>query len=144
AGSKGLQMPEIRVALRTGDTPAAERQRMARRPAHIVVTTPESFYILLTSGKGRAALATTRTLILDEIHAVVDDKRGSHLALSCARLDDLVSKTGARVPQRIGISATVRPLEQVARFVMPDGNIRIVDSGHRRALDLAVEVPKDE
>ncbi|HLQ78087.1 MAG TPA: DEAD/DEAH box helicase, partial [Terriglobia bacterium] len=144
ANERGLLMPPIRVALRTGDTPAAQRQQMARRPPHILVTTPESFYILLTSGKGRSALATTRTLILDEIHAVVDDKRGAHLALSVARLDDLVTKAGGHAPQRVGLSATVRPLDEVARFVKPDGDIRIVDSGHRRQLDIAVEVPKDE
>lgn len=144
ANEKGILMPPIRVALRTGDTPASERQKMARRPPHILVTTPESFYILLTSGKGREALSTTRTLILDEIHAVVDDKRGAHLALSIARLDDLVIKAGGRSPQRIGLSATVRPLDEVAHFVKPDGNIRIVDSGHRRTLDLAVEIPRDE
>jgi Lhr-like helicase len=144
ANEHGLQMPPIRVALRTGDTTAAERQKMARRAPHILVTTPESLYILLTSEKGRATLATTRTFILDEIHAVVDDKRGAHLALSAARLDDLVRKAGGVAPQRIGLSATVRPLDEVARFVKPDGNIRIVDSGHRRTLDVAVEVPRDE
>jgi ATP-dependent Lhr-like helicase len=144
AAERGLMLPPIRVALRTGDTTASDRQKMARRPPHILVTTPESFYILLTSEKGRASLATTRTFILDEIHAVVDDKRGAHLALSASRLDDLVLKAGGRVPQRIGLSATVRPLDEVARFVKPDGNIRIVDSGHRRKLDIAVEVPRDE
>ncbi len=144
ANERGLLMPPIRVALRTGDTTASDRQKMARRPPHILVTTPESFYILLTSEKGRASLATTRTFILDEIHAVVDDKRGAHLALSASRLDDLVLKAGGSVPQRIGLSATVRPLEEVARFVKPDGKIRIVDSGHRRNLDIAVEVPRDE
>jgi ATP-dependent Lhr-like helicase len=144
AGERGLLLPPIRVALRTGDTTASDRQKMARKPPHILITTPESFYILLTSEKGRASLASTRTFILDEIHAVVDDKRGAHLALSVARLDDLVLKAGGRAPQRIGLSATVRPLEEVARFVKPDGNIRIVDSGHRRKLDIAVEVPRDE
>src|SRR3954465_6034006 len=144
ASEHGLMLPPIRVALRTGDTTASDRQKMARRPPHILVTTPESFYILLTSEKGRASLATTRTFILDEIHAVVDDKRGAHLALSASRLDRLVLQAGGRIPQRIGLSATVRPLEEVARFVKPGGNIRIVDSGHRRKLDIAVEVPRDE
>src|SRR3954471_3777012 len=144
AGERGLTLLPIRVALRTGDTTASDRQKMARRPPHILVTTPESFYILLTSEKGRASLATTRTFILDEIHAVVDDKRGAHLALSASRLDRLVQQAGGRVPQRIGLSATVRPLEEVARFVKPDGDIRIVDSGHRRKLDIGVEVPRDE
>ena len=144
ASEHGLMLPPIRVALRTGDTTASDRQKMVRRPPHILVTTPESFYLLLTSEKGRTSLATTRTFILDEIHAVVDDKRGAHLALSASRLDDLVLKAGGCVPQRIGLSATVRPLEVVAQFVKPDGNIRIVDSGHRRKLDIAVEVPLDE
>src|SRR2546426_2362807 len=144
AGEKGLLMPPIRVALRTGDTPMHERQQMLKRPPHILVTTPESLFILLTAEKSRELLKTTRTLIVDEIHAVVDDKRGAHLALSIARLDDLVMKAGGQAPQRIGLSATVRPIEEVARFVAPQKELRIIDSGHRRQLDLAVEVPKDE
>src|SRR6266436_1021795 len=144
AGEKGLLMPPIRVALRTGDTPMHERQQMLKRPPHILVTTPESLFILLTAEKSRELLKTTRTLIVDEIHAVVDDKRGAHLALSIARLDDLVMKAGGEPPQRIGLSATVRPIEEVARFVAPQKELRIIDSGHRRQLDLAVEVPKDE
>src|SRR6266478_5004731 len=144
AGEKGLLMPPIRVALRTGDTPIQERQQMLKRPPHILVTTPESLFILLTAEKSRELLKTTRTLIVDEIHAVVDDKRGAHLSLSIARLDDLVMKAGGQAPQRIGLSATVRPIEEVARFVAPQKELRIIDSGHRRQLDLAVEVPKDE
>ncbi len=144
AEERGLQLKPIRVALRTGDTASSERQKMARRPPQILVTTPESFYILLTSEKGRAGLCAARTLILDEIHAVVDDKRGAHLALSVARLDDLVRKAGNTLPQKIGLSATVRPLEMVAHYVKPDGQIRIVDSGHRRRMDLAIEVPRQE
>src|SRR5262245_18665988 len=143
AGEKGILLPPVRVAVRTGDTPAWERQRMSKQPPHILVTTPESLFILLTAERSRKALQTTRTLILDEIHAVVDDKRGAHLALSIARLDDIVAKTGAGRPQRIGLSATVRPIEEVARFVAGD-SLRIIDTGHRRALDIAVEVPKDE
>ena len=90
---------------------------MATRPPHILVTTPESLFILLTAERSRRALAGVRTVIVDEIHAVVDDKRGAHLALSLARLDDLVRKAGARRPQRIGLSATVRPIEEVGRFL---------------------------
>jgi ATP-dependent helicase Lhr and Lhr-like helicase len=142
AGEKGLLMPPIRVAVRTGDTPMHERQQMVKRPPHILVTTPESLFILLTAGKSRELLKTTKTLILDEIHAVVDDKRGAHLALSVVRLDDLVGKAGGKRPQRIGLSATVKPIEEVAAFLASDP--RIVDTGHRRDLDLAVEVPKDE
>jgi len=144
AGEKGLLMPPIRAAVRTGDTPVLERQHMLKRPPHILVTTPESLFILLTAGKSRELLKTAKTLIVDEIHAVVDDKRGAHLALSIARLDDLVMKAGGEPPQRIGLSATVRPIEEVARFVAPHKHLSIVDSGHRRELDLAVEVPKDE
>jgi ATP-dependent Lhr-like helicase len=144
AGEKGLLMPPIRVAVRTGDTPVLERQHMLKRPPHILVTTPESLFILLTAAKSRELLKTTMTLIVDEIHAVVDDKRGAHLSLSISRLDDLVMKAGGEPPQRIGLSATVKPVEEAARFVTPRKQLRIVDSGHRRELDLAVEVPKDE
>src|SRR5262249_42679869 len=143
AGEKGLLMPPIRVALRTGDTPMFERQQMIKRPPHILVTTPESLFILLTAERSREFLKTARTMIVDEIHAMVDDKRGSHLSLSLARLDDLVVKAGGAPLQRIGLSATVRPIDEVARFVS-DKPIRIIDSGHRRKLDIAVEVPKDE
>ncbi len=138
----------IRVAVRTGDTPAAERQRMTRRPPHIVVTTPESLYLLLTSSKGRAMLRTVETVIVDEIHAVARDKRGSHLALSLARLDALCPKR----PVRIGLSATQAPIEEIARFLVGAGRVdaegrprcAIVDIGHRRELDLATEVPASE
>src|SRR5438093_6116074 len=144
AGEKGLLAPPIRVAVRTGDTPMAERQQMIKRPPHVLVTTPESLFILLTAARSRHLLKTTKTFIVDEIHALVDDKRGAHLALSAARLDDLVMKAGRRHPQRIGLSATVRPIEEVAKFVSPDKPLQIIDRGHRRQLDLAVEVPKDE
>src|SRR5436305_3182981 len=120
AGEKGLLMPPIRAAVRTGDTPVLERQHMLKRPPHILVTTPESLFILLTAGKSRELLKTTKTLIIDEIHAVVDDKRGAHLALSISRLDDLVTKAGGRIPQRIGLSATVNPIEEVAAFLSSD------------------------
>jgi len=144
AGEKGLLMPPIRVAVRTGDTPMAERQQMIKRPPHVLVTTPESLFILLTAERSRHLLKTTNTFIIDEIHALVDDKRGAHLALSAARLDDLVMKAGGRHPQRIGLSATVRPIGEVAKFVSPDKPLQIIDQGHRRQLDLEVEVPKDE
>jgi ATP-dependent Lhr-like helicase len=144
AGEKGVLMPPIRVAVRTGDTPMAERQQMIKRPPHVLVTTPESLFILLTAERSRHLLKTTKTFIIDEIHALVDDKRGAHLALSAARLDDLVMKAGRRAPQRIGLSATVRPIEEVAKFVAPNKPIQIIDRGHRRQLDVGVEVPKDE
>jgi ATP-dependent Lhr-like helicase len=109
AGEKGALMPPIRVALRTGDTPMAERQQMIKRPPHILVTTPESLFILLTAERSRELLKTSRTIIIDEIHAMVDDKRGSHLAISLARLDDLVVKAGGEPLQRVGLSATGAP-----------------------------------
>ena len=223
AFERGMPAPGIRTAVRTGDTPAWERERMVRRPPHILVTTPESLFILLTAERSRAALRHAETVIVDEIHALADDKRGSHLALTLARLDDLVRKAGRPRPQRVGLSATVRPIEAVARFLQgtlvaaaserpaaapappgrlprpeiasaaserpaavpaplgrlprpeiasvdhregprgadgtadpaggeapgraPDpvsGSVAVIDSGHRRRLDLAVEVPRDE
>jgi ATP-dependent Lhr-like helicase len=146
AADRGLLLPSIRTAVRTGDTSASERQRMLKHPPHILVTTPESLFILLTAEKSRAALGKVRTVIVDEIHAIADDKRGAHLALSLARLDDLVQKAGSPVPQRIGLSATVRPIETVARFLAPDerAKVQVIDHGHRRAMELAVEVPNDE
>jgi ATP-dependent Lhr-like helicase len=142
--AQGLPDVEIRTSVRTGDTPAAERDRMRRNPPHIVVTTPESLYILLGSQSGRAMLATTRTVIVDEIHAVAPNKRGAHLALSLERLAALC---GGRL-QRVGLSATQKPIEEVARFLVgagPDGgqaaNCRIIDAGHIRARDLALEIP---
>src|SRR5277367_5593044 len=113
AAERGLLMPEIRTAVRTGDTLMHERRKMLARPPHILVTTPESLYILLTAGKSREILANVKTVIVDEIHAMADDKRGSHLALSLARLDAL---TGRRTT-RIGLSATQKPIELIARFL---------------------------
>ncbi|HXQ70044.1 MAG TPA: DEAD/DEAH box helicase [Pyrinomonadaceae bacterium] len=155
----GLPEVNIRTLVRTGDTPAAERTAMTKRPPHIVVTTPESLYILLTSEGGRRMLETARTLIVDEIHAVVGDKRGSHLALSIERLEQLVRQQQPQEAQeaqgearntltRIGLSATQRPIEEVARFLVGTENINadnvpqcaIVDSGHTRRLDIAVEL----
>jgi ATP-dependent helicase Lhr and Lhr-like helicase len=136
--SQGLPDVEIRSWVRTGDTPPAERQRMGRAPPHIVVTTPESLYILLGSDSGRKMLATTRTVIVDEIHALAPNKRGSHLALSLERLAALCN--GPLL--RIGLSATQKPIETVARFLVgPAAECRIIDTGHRRARDLALEVP---
>jgi ATP-dependent Lhr-like helicase len=131
-------LPEIRVLVRTGDTSARERAAMSRRPPHILVTTPESLYILLTSQGGRAMLATTRTVIVDEIHALVRDKRGAHLALSLERLEALAG----RPVQRVGLSATQKPLEEVGRFLTGAGrDCALVDAGTFRTLDLGVEVP---
>jgi ATP-dependent Lhr-like helicase len=139
AGERGLLMPEIRTAVRTGDTLMHERRAMLKRPPHILVTTPESFYILLTAERSRAILRDVETVIVDEIHAVADDKRGAHLALSLERLEALTP----RPPVRIGLSATQKPIEEVAEFLTGTGRPApaIVNIGHKRQLDLAVEVP---
>ncbi|HEV2522280.1 MAG TPA: DEAD/DEAH box helicase [Candidatus Acidoferrales bacterium] len=142
AFARGLLMPPIRAAVRTGDTLMHERRAMLQRPPHILVTTPESLYILLTAAKSREMLRTVQTVIVDEIHAVADDKRGAHLALSLERLEALTSQP----LHRIGLSATQKPIEVVARFLA--GSARpdpvIVQVGHQRPIDLAVEVPASE
>ncbi|MGH8151508.1 MAG: DEAD/DEAH box helicase, partial [Rhodanobacteraceae bacterium] len=132
----GLPDVEIRTAVRTGDTPQAERNAMRKRPPHIVVTTPESLYILLGSESGRAMLATTRSVIVDEIHALVSSKRGSHLALSLERLDTLAGRRCTR----IGLSATQKPIEEVARFLTANSDCTVIDTGHMRERDLAIEL----
>jgi ATP-dependent Lhr-like helicase len=134
--------PEIRALVRTGDTPANTRQQMVRRPPHILVTTPESLYLVLTGQRSREILRHVDTVIVDEIHAVARDKRGSHLALSLERLEAL----GAARPVRIGLSATQKPLEELARFLVgaTAPAPAVVDIGHFRAMDLAVEVPASE
>ncbi|HEY5355650.1 MAG TPA: DEAD/DEAH box helicase [Streptosporangiaceae bacterium] len=146
----GLPAPDVRVAVRTGDTAAAERAAMLKSPPEFLITTPESLYLLVTAERSRAMLAPVRTVIVDEIHAVAGNKRGSHLALTLERLEHLA----AQPVQRIGLSATQRPIGTVARLLVgagpgrsaPDGSPRcaIVDSGHRRELDLALEMPGDE
>jgi ATP-dependent Lhr-like helicase len=140
AAERGLSMAEIRTAVRTGDTLASERAAMLRKPPHILVTTPESLYILLTAQKSRAILGGVDTVIVDEIHAMADDKRGAHLCLSLERLDHLVGKKVTR----IGLSATQKPIEITAKFLAGSVNKLpvIVDVGHRRKLDVTVEVPE--
>jgi ATP-dependent Lhr-like helicase len=135
----GLPAHGIRTAVRTGDTTTAERNAMRKRPPHILVTTPESLYVLLGSDSGRAMLSTVRTVIVDEIHAVAGSKRGSHLALSLERLDSLC----ARRPVRVGLSATQKPLSAVAGFLVGRAGVdcAVVDVGHVRARDLALELP---
>ena len=131
-------VPEVRVLVRTGDTPSGQRTAMARRPPHILVTTPESLYLLLTSDGGRRMMQTVATVIVDEIHALVRDKRGSHLALSLERLEYLAG----RPIQRVGLSATQKPLDEVGRFLVGAGReCTLVDAGTFRELDLSVEVP---
>ncbi|HSU18459.1 MAG TPA: DEAD/DEAH box helicase, partial [Acidobacteriaceae bacterium] len=157
--ARGYLCPHIRAGVRTGDTLAKDRAAMLRQPPHILVTTPESLYILLTAGKPRQNLARVSTVIVDEIHATADDKRGSHLALSLERLDALVCgenrlSSGAMLtgfsspPQRIGLSATQNPIEVVADFLVGSAPEReratILQVGQRRELDLAIEVPAEE
>jgi ATP-dependent Lhr-like helicase len=135
----------VRAEVRTGDTPASKRVAIGKKPPHILVTTPESLYLMLTSESGRKVLSTVRTLIVDEIHALVGNRRGSHLALSMERLATLVKHP----LQRIGLSATQKPIEEVARFLVGTNNISksgkpnctIVDSGYARKMDLAIELP---
>jgi len=142
AAARGFLMPEIRTAVRTGDTLASERRAMQKRPPQILVTTPESLYLLLTAAKGREMLRTVRTVIVDEIHAVADDKRGSHLALSLERLEALAGQHATR----IGLSATQQPIETIGRFL--SGAVRplptIVQVAQRHDFDLSVEVPASE
>src|SRR5437867_251436 len=140
---------DVRAEVRTGDTTAAQRRALIKKPPHILVTTPESLYLLLTSDSGRRMLRTARTLVLDEIHAVVGDRRGAQLALSVERLAALTKSVSAGPLQRIGLSATQKPIEEVARFLVgtravddagkPD--CEIIDIGHRRELDLGIELP---
>ena len=145
AREMGIEPPAIRTALRTGDTTASARAAILRDVPHILITTPESLYLMLTAERSRGLLANVRTVIVDELHALMRDKRGSHLALSLARLDALCEQR----PLRIGLSATVYPIEDAARFLVgahrtaPDGSPQctIVNVGHRRDIDLAVEVP---
>ena len=141
----GLPDVALRAAVRTGDTPQAERDRLRRKPPHILVTTPESLYVLLGSVSGRRMLGTARTVIVDEIHAVAASKRGSHLALSLARLDALCGRPLVRV----GLSATQKPIDEVARFLVGAGRVSpegtpdcsIIDIGHAKPRDLALELP---
>src|SRR5215472_4787817 len=145
----GLPAPDLRVLLRTGDTPSSARAAMIKRPPHLLVTTPESLYLLVTAAKSRERLRRVSTVIVDEIHAVARDKRGAHLMLTLERLEAL----GERRPQRIGLSATQRPIEIIADLLVGAGRrlqadgapaCRVVDLGHRRALDLAIELPGSE
>ncbi len=130
-------LPDVRVMVRSGDTEASKRAAMTKRPPHVLVTTPESLYILLTTVGGRRMLSTVKTVIVDEIHALTGGKRGSHLALSLERLEALAGPI-----QRIGLSATQKPLEDVGRFLVGAGReCSLVDAGHLRDIDLAIEVP---
>src|SRR5207344_421688 len=125
------------AAVRSGDTPQSERAAMLRTPPHILVTTPESLYLLLTAERPRQMLRTARVVIVDEVHAVVQSRRGAHLALSLERLDHVCG----RKLQRIGLSATQKPIETVKKYLANEQPCVVVDKGHRRKIDLAVEVP---
>jgi len=142
AEAQGIEAARITAAVRTGDTTQTERAAILKRPPHILVTTPESLYLLLTAERSRGLLSTVRTVIIDEIHAVIGTRRGAHLALSLERLQELAE----RPLQRIGLSATQRPVETVARFLVGADAARdecaIVDEGHRRAIDLELEIPR--
>src|SRR5690349_4017757 len=142
AGERGLLMPQIRTAVRTGDTLMHERRAMLKHPPHILVTTPESLYILLTAESSRKVLRDVETVIVDEIHAVADDKRGAHLTLSLERLEHLTNAP----PARIGLSATQKPIELVAHFLTGSGRRDpvIVNVGHKRPMDIAIEVPASQ
>jgi ATP-dependent Lhr-like helicase len=150
AAELGLPSPDIKVAVRTGDTAAAERAAMLKHPPDFLITTPESLYLLVTAERSRRMLASARTVIVDEIHAVAGNKRGSHLALTLERLEHVAGQP----LQRIGLSATQRPIETVATLLVGAGpgrchadgsaNCAIVDAGHRRALDLGLDLPDDE
>ena len=141
----GYDAAAIRTMVRTGDTTPAERQQIVKQPPHILITTPESLYLMLTAERSREVLRSAKTVIVDEVHALIRDKRGSHLALSLARLDHVCGQR----PARIGLSATVQPIEEAARFLVgskatpPDGSpdCTIVDAGHQRDLELAIDVP---
>ncbi|MFB6819115.1 DEAD/DEAH box helicase [Streptomyces sp. NPDC056347] len=135
----GLPEPEVRVGIRSGDTPAAERRSMATRPPDILITTPESLFLMLTSS-AREALSGVETVILDEVHAVAGTKRGAHLAVSLERLDELLP----RPARRIGLSATVRPVDEVARFLSPRRRVEIVQPPSTKRFDLSVVVPVED
>jgi ATP-dependent Lhr-like helicase len=143
----GVDVPRLTAAVRTGDTTSSERAAMLKTPPHILVTTPESLYLLLTAERSRQMLRTVRAVIVDEIHAVIGTRRGSHLALTLERLEAVCteSQRHARGVQRIGLSATQKPIEEVARFLVGNEDTRggcvVIDDGHRRAMDLAIEVP---
>ena len=142
AEAAGIEAPRITAAVRTGDTTQSERATMLRTPPHILVTTPESLYLLLTAERSRQMLCTVRTVIVDEIHAVIGTRRGAHLALSLERLQQIAEQPLLR----LGLSATQKPIEDVARFLVGGatggGACTIVDSGHRRRMDLGVEIPR--
>ncbi|MEA2327233.1 MAG: ATP-dependent helicase Lhr and Lhr-like helicase, partial [Thermoanaerobaculia bacterium] len=140
AEEMGLEAPRITAAVRTGDTTASERAAMLRKPPHILVTTPESLYLLLTAERSREMLRTARTVIVDEIHAVIGTRRGAHLGITLERLQQVAEQPLLR----LGLSATQKPIEEVARYLAANAPVKIIDEGHRRTIDLALEIPRSE
>jgi len=140
AEEMGLHAPRITAAVRTGDTTASERAAMLRKPPHILVTTPESLYLLLTAERSREMLRTARTVIVDEIHAVIGTRRGAHLGITLERLQQVAEQP----LRRIGLSATQKPIEEVAKYLAANAPVTIIDEGHRRTIDLSIEIPRSE
>ena len=150
AAELGYELPSITTGVRTGDTPQSERQKMVRRPPHILITTPESLYLMVTAARARATLRTVRTVIVDEIHSLARDRRGTHLALTLARLDHVIAEgtdevPGRERPARIGLSATQRPIEEIARFLVgTDRECVIANLGHQRDIEIHISVPPSD
>ena len=150
AAELGYELPSITTGVRTGDTPQSERQKMVRRPPHILITTPESLYLMVTAARARATLRTVRTVIVDEIHSLARDRRGTHLALTLARLDHVIAEgtdevPGRERPARIGLSATQRPIEEIARFLVgTDRDCEIANLGHQRDIEIHISVPPSD
>src|SRR5438067_13172181 len=138
AEEMGIEPPRITAAVRTGDTTQSERAAMLRTPPHILVTTPESLYLLLTAERSREMLRSARMVIVDEIHAVIGTRRGSHLAISLERLQ----KVATSPLHRVGLSATQKPIEELAKYLAPGAECTSIDEGHRRAMDLDIEMPR--
>jgi ATP-dependent Lhr-like helicase len=140
ADEMGLEAPRITAAVRTGDTTSSEREAMLRKPPHILVTTPESLYLLLTAERSRDMLRTARTVIVDEIHAVIGTRRGAHLAITLERLQQVAEQPLLR----LGLSATQKPIEEVAKYLAANAPVTIIDEGHKRTIDLAIEIPRSD
>jgi ATP-dependent Lhr-like helicase len=140
ADEMGLEAPRITAAVRTGDTTQSERAAMLRKPPHILVTTPESLYLLLTAERSREMLRTARTVIVDEIHAVIGTRRGAHLAITLERLQQVATQPLLR----LGLSATQKPIDEVAKYLACNAPVTIIDEGHQRTIDLAIEIPRSE
>jgi ATP-dependent Lhr-like helicase len=140
AEEMGLDAPRITAAVRTGDTTSSERAAMLRKPPHILVTTPESLYLLLTAERSREMLRTARTVIVDEIHAVIGTRRGAHLAITLERLQQVAEQPLLR----LGLSATQKPIAEVAKYLAANESVTIIDEGHQRAIDLTIEIPRSD